>query len=128
MTATPSDLATGAFHGGTVAAQNDRFRTSWGTDPTLAGHIVATQGVAALGLGAGLRLMRAVQTFTAFTEDNDPFGLHDFGAVEIEADGRSVKVYWKIDLYDEACRFGSEAPDDPSRTCRVLTLLLPSEW
>ena len=128
MTATPSNLATGAFHGGTVAEHNDRFRTTWGTDPTILGRIVATQGVAALGLGAGLRMMLAVQAFADFTEDNDPFGMHDFGTIEIEADGRTVKVYWKIDLYDRDYLYGSEAPDDPSQTRRLLTLLLPDEW
>ena len=32
-----------------IAEQNDRFRRSWGTDPTVPGRIVMTQGVAALG-------------------------------------------------------------------------------
>ena len=125
LAATPT---TGALDGSTVQAQNDRFRTTWGTDPTLLGRIVATQGVAALGVNAGLRIMVAVQAFSEFTEDNDPFGLHDFGAFEIEASGRTVRLYWKIDLYDVAYTYGSEAPDDPSQTRRVLTLLLPSEW
>ena len=120
--------ATGAFHGSTVQAQNDRFRTTWGTDPTILGRIVATQGVAALGVSAGLRMMIAVQAFSDFSEDNDPFGLHDFGAFEIKDEGRTVRLYWKIDLYDVAYEFGSEAPDDPSQTRRVLTLLMPSEW
>ena len=125
LTVTP---ATGALDGSTVQAQNDRFRTSLGTDRTLPGRIVATQGVAALGLGSGLWIMLAVQAFSDFTEDNDPFGLHDFGAFEIEDEGRTVRLYWKIDLFDAAYLYGSEAPDDPSQTSRVLTILLPSEW
>ena len=128
MSPTTPNLVTGAFRGGLVAEQNDRFRTSWGADPTIPGRIVATQGVAALGLGAGLRIMLAVQAFSDFTEDNDPFGLRDFGAFEIEDGGRAVRLFWKIDLFDTAYRFGSEAPDDPSRTRRLLTILLPDEW
>lgn len=119
---------TGPFHGGTVAQQNDRFRETWGTDPKLPGRIVATQGVVALGPEACLRIMGIVRVYASFTEDNDPFGTHDFGDFELEVEGQRVKLYWKIDLYDEAYRFGSEAPDDPARTRRLLTLLLPDEW
>ncbi|WP_299592841.1 DUF3768 domain-containing protein [uncultured Tateyamaria sp.] len=32
------------------------------------------------------------------------------------------------DLYDENYEYGSEAPTDPTRTRRVLTLLFPSEY
>ena len=128
MTSTMQTLPTGPFQGATVAEQNDRFRTSWGTDPAIPGRIVATQGVAALGLGAGLRIMLAVRAFADFTQDNDPFGLRDFGAFEVEVEGRAVRLYWKLDLYDVAYEFGSEAPDDPTRTRRLLTLLLPDEW
>ena len=38
-------LATGPFRGSRVAEQNDRFRRSFGADPTLPGRIVITQGV-----------------------------------------------------------------------------------
>ena len=87
-----------------------------------------TQGVAALGAGPIPRIMVAVMRFASFTEDNDPHGWHDFGAFEVEVGGRSVRLYWKIDLYDEAYEFGSETPDDPARTRSLLTLLLPEEW
>ena len=128
MTATTDSLATGPFQGGTVAEQNDRFRRSWATDPAVPGRIVATQGVAALGPRALGQIAAVVMRFEAFTPDNDPFGLRDFGAFEVEVEGQRVRFYWKIDLYDEDCRFGSEAPDDPARTRRVLTILLPEEW
>ena len=119
-------LVTGAFHGSPVAAQNDLFRRSWGTDPTVPGRIVATHGVAALGPAAALQIMGIVRVYSTFTEDNDPFGLRDFGDFEVES--QRVKLFWKIDLYDLHYEFGSEAPDDPNRTRRLLTQILPEEW
>lgn len=125
---TTENLATGAFQGARVAEQNDRFRTTLGTDPAVPGRILVTCGVDALSLIAKAQIVPAVQTFSEFTEDNDPFGLHDFGTFEVESEGHAVKLYWKIDLYDVAYEFGSEVPDDPARTRRVLTILLPEEW
>ena len=38
-------------------------------------------------------------------------------------------VWFRIDLFDGAdLRYGSEAPDVPARTYRVLTVLFPSDW
>ncbi|WP_435171727.1 DUF3768 domain-containing protein [Falsirhodobacter sp. 1013] len=107
-----------------IAEQNDRFRTTWGADFTIPGHVVVTAGVHALGFEVVALLMVEVMGFATFTEDNDPSGLHDFGVVTI----CGVRVYWKIDLYDPDYAYGSEVPDDPTVTRRVLTLLLPSEY
>ena len=123
-----NEIAEAARQAVAIAEQNDRFRTSWGTDPTVPGRFVMTQGVAALSPSAQALMVFAVRTFTNFTEDNDPHGWHDFGAFEIEDGGRAVRLYWKIDLYDADERFGSEVPEDPARTRRVLTILLPDEW
>ena len=49
---------------------------------------------------------------------------HTFGLVKV----CETQVYWKIDLYDEDYQFGSEEPENPEKTRRVLTLLLPSEY
>ena len=110
-----------------VAAQNDAFRRALapGAAPCpLAGRAVLTQGIAARGptfAGAALLAVAADETFTT---DNDPYGHRDFGAVEVEG----VRVWWRIDLYDADERFGSERPEDPAATVRVLTILLPEEW
>ena len=128
MSPTTQTLVTGAFQGSLVAEQNDRFRTTWGMDPTMPGRTVITSGVDALSFAAKVAITKAVATFSEFTEDNDPFGLRDFGAFEVEDGGVTVRLYWKIDLYDVDYRFGSEAPDDPARTRRLLTILLPEEW
>ncbi|PZQ46307.1 MAG: hypothetical protein DI556_20755 [Rhodovulum sulfidophilum] len=111
-----------------IAEQNDRFRMSWGADGTVLGRIVMTSGIAALGAVAILRLVAAVRAFAEFSEDNDPWGQRDFGIVSVEQGGEAIRVYWKLDLYDADYTFGSEAPEDPERTRRVLTLLLPEEY
>ncbi|WKL23776.1 DUF3768 domain-containing protein (plasmid) [Agrobacterium tumefaciens] len=71
-----------------------------------------------------IRIVEAVQSFKAFTPDNDPHGEHDFGAVVIE----SQKVFWKIDYYAPDMMHGSEDPSDPKQTRRVLTIMLAGEY
>ena len=104
-----------------IQALNDRFRS------TLAGgRVLLTQGVSGKGQGFVAAALAAVQAFTAFTPDNDPHGEHDFGSITIEGEG--TKLYFNIDYYDAAERYGSEDPADPSMTTRVLTILLPEEY
>ena len=62
--------------------------------------------------------------FDSFTEDNDPHGEHDFGAFDF----KDERIFWKIDYYDAACEYGCEDPADPSKTTRVLTIMLASEY
>lgn len=123
-----NEIAEAARQAVTIAEQNDRFRRSFGAEPTIPGRIIMTQGVAALSPTAQALMVFAVRTFSDFAEDNDPQGWHDFGAFEVEDGGRAVRLYWKINLYDADERFGSEVPEDPARTRRVLTILLPDEW
>ena len=57
-------------------------------------------------------------------EGDDPYGEHDFGAF----DHAGQRIFWKIDCYDPTEEFGSEDPADPSKTMRVLTILLADEY
>jgi methylmalonyl-CoA mutase N-terminal domain/subunit len=111
-----------------IAEQNDRFRKTWGADFTVPGQIVVTHGVASLSASAQVQIMRAVQTFDTFTEDNDPYGDHTFGAFEAIEAGETVKLFWKIDLYDTEYTFGSAVPEDTTTTRRVLTIMQRSEY
>lgn len=107
-----------------VAILNDLFRTRLGAC-ALAGMTVKTCGIDALPPETQMTILRAVATFDRFTPDNDPYGEHDFGSIEIE--GR--RVFWKIDIYSGSdCQFGSEHPADPARSYRVLTVMLASEY
>ena len=44
----------------------------------------------------------------------------------LEVEGR--RIIWKIDYYDPSRQQGSEDPADPAKTCRVLTVMLASEY
>jgi hypothetical protein len=98
---------------------NDRFRAT-NTD----GSVMMTDGVAALSEDTRREVFSQVRTFEAFTPENDPHGEHDFGSFEVAG----KNIFWKIDYYDAAMRFGSEDPADPSKTTRVLTIMLASEY
>lgn len=88
------------------------------------GRVLITTGVAALGPEGVERVLRAVRTFDDFDGDNDPYGEHDFGALEVDG----VRVFWKIDYFDRSLEFGSPDPVDPSVTTRVLTVMLAAEY
>jgi hypothetical protein len=98
---------------------NDNFRCSY-----VGGRLLLSAGVAELPVDTKARLILAVQSFNNFTNDNDPHGEHDFGAIELEGDC----YFFKFDYYDLDCRYGSEAPDDPSKTTRVLTIMRTDEY
>lgn len=117
---------------GKVAAHNDAFRRNaclaipYGTgDPVLAGRMVMTDSVNAEGMGFVQSCLDAIGRLDHFPADNDPDGYHDFGSIKV----LGTTAWFKIDLYDDkAMAFGSDAPDDPARTYRVLTVMLPSDW
>lgn len=104
----------------TVAKLNDLFRSTLVT-----GHVLLTEGVCALPDAVREAIIAKVQNFDNFGPDNDPYGERDFGAFEQDAAGR---IFWKIDYYDRTLTMGSEDPADPKRTCRVLTIMLASEY
>jgi uncharacterized protein DUF3768 len=104
-----------------IRALNDAFRTT--LDQRL-GRVMMTAGVDALPSDVKAMVIRRVATFSDFTSDNDPHKEHDFGSFALS--GR--KFFWKIDAYDKAMEFGSEDPADPSKTTRVLTIMLAEEY
>jgi len=112
----------------TIAAQNDAFRKAICGQPVLGkipqGKLVVTASVDAQGPLFVMEALRQVGTFEAFNEDADPDHLHEMGVIEIE----TLTVWWKIDLYDLDYHFGSDDPDNPDQTRRVLTILFPSDY
>ena len=97
-----------------IAQLNDRFR-GMAVDVTLTSGVVH-------GVGDLVGLLKTIECFDAFNEDNDPYGEHDFGSLVWHGE----KVFWKIDYYDQALTNG----DDPlSPNCRrVMTIMLASEY
>lgn len=103
-----------------IAMLNDNFRMTG-----VGGKIVLTRGIVNLGEEMVNSIITSMREYTAWSEDNDPYGEHDFGIIMLAS---SQKVYFKIDYYDERLEFGSEDPADPEKTTRVLTLLLAEEY
>jgi hypothetical protein len=102
-----------------IRVLNDNFRSTF-----LGGRVLTTAGVVALPVDTKARLLLAVQSFSNFDNDNDPHREHDFGSIEIEAE----TYFWKIDYYDLDLKFGSETPEDPNVTTRVMTIMRADEY
>lgn len=111
-----------------IADHSDRFRNTWGADFTIPGQIVMTQAVAALRPAWMVKAMAAIQRFDDFNEDNDPYGDHSFGAVEITVGDETKTIWFKIDLYDWNLEYGAEDPTNLELTKRVMTVLFPSDY
>ena len=102
-----------------IAHLNDQART------TLTNcKLMVTRGIDLLGNDAVDRILHLVMRFDDFSERNDPFGEHDFGAIEYEAN----TVFWKIDYFDLDLMNHSPDPIDPHVTRRVLTIMLGEEY
>ena len=103
----------------TIRHLNDQLRRS-----LAGGVLVMTAGVIALGQAGQLTILHAVAKFDSFDESNDPYGEHEFGAVEVKRE----RLFWKIDYYDRSLVAHSPDPPAPSVTTRVLTIMLPQEY
>lgn len=99
---------------------NDLARTAMG----VASKLIQTPGINALPPATQSRIREKVELFDTWTKGNDPHGEHDFG--NFEHDGN--RIFWKIDYYDRALEYGSEHPEDPAQTTRVLTIMLAEEY
>lgn len=96
-----------------IAKKNDEFRRS-------GFGIVVTSGVQVVEDLSGL--LDDIRHFNEFTEDNDPYGEHDFGMVYWFGE----KVFWKIDYYDQALMYGHDPLEIECK--RVMTVMLASEY
>ncbi|WP_018700324.1 DUF3768 domain-containing protein [Amorphus coralli] len=103
----------------TLATLNDAFRRSF-----TGGRVMVTRGVAALPEAERAALLEAVREFDGFDESNDPYGEHDFGAIDCGAN----RYFWKIDAYDRSMKAASPDPLDPLQTWRVLTVMRADEY
>lgn len=98
---------------------NDSFRASG-----QGGRILSTQGIRDLPALDQAAVFEKIRLFDAFTEANDPHGEHDFGSIEHHGE----KVFFKIDYYDQSMECHSENPADPTKTVRVMTVMLACEY
>lgn len=102
----------------TIAQQNDALRRHG------AGEVFVTAGIAALPVEDRAAIIDRVRSFDEFSPKNDPYGEHDFGSF----DHQGLRIFWKIDAYDQDLKFGSPDPADPAVTRRVLTIMLAEEY
>lgn len=102
---------------------NDAFRKDV-PFPRL-GKTLLTRGVNALRPHKVMQLFAHVREFDDFSADNDPYREHDFGSITFDGE----KFYFKIDYYaKDDPDLGSEDPSDPTKTQRVMTVMLASEY
>lgn len=105
----------------TIRELNDRFRQS------SRDHYWMTRGIIELPERHVTAILKKVQKFRAFDEENDPNGEHDCGVFTY----RGHKIGWKIDYYDATDPEGqrdSENPADPSITRRSLRVVLIDDY
>lgn len=113
-------------HTKTIRDHNDLFRAAKlaGLHTDIPGQVVLTRGIAELPQHDRWTVCEKIRSFDSFTEDNDPYGEHDFGSITHAGN----KVFWKIDYYDPDLHKGSIDPANPQETCRVLTIMLAEEY
>ena len=102
-----------------IAQQNDKFRKTF-----CGGQILLTYGISSLPMPQQFEITQKVKEFNNFTEDNDPYGEHDFGAINFQDD----TYFWKIDYYDIDYNYLSPDTSDPNVTNRVLTIMRGDEY
>ena len=119
-----------------IARLNDLARRAMGVACTA----VATAGFRSLTDNDQSQVRELIETFDAFTDDNDPYGERDFGTIYQLTDGcwtterprsqdvERERVFWKLDYYDRNMEFASEDAANPAVTQRVLIIMLSDEY
>ncbi|MDQ2066755.1 DUF3768 domain-containing protein [Xinfangfangia sp. CPCC 101601] len=103
-----------------IAALNDKLRTTFFNG----GRTMITRSVASLDEDTRQKVLRAVQTFDNFNEDNNPYGERDFVSVEVDGE----RYFAKIDYYGMTFDEGSEDPANPEVTTRIMTIMHSSDY
>ena len=96
-----------------IAMLNDYLRASF-----QGGKVVTTAAVAELPSEVRAKVLDVTRKFNDFTRDNDPYGEHDCAFFQVDGE----RYFFKIDCYDKMMEYGSENPEDPKVTTRVLTI------
>jgi Protein of unknown function (DUF3768) len=103
----------------TIAQLNDKLRTTF-----MGGKVMLTQSVACLNEFQKAQVLKAIRTFEAFNDDNNPHGERDFVSVKVNDE----TYFAKIDYYAPGMEDGSEDPADPKKTVRVMTVMHSSDY
>lgn len=103
-----------------IAALNDLLRT--GANPAL-GRLAHHARHSEPDPVAQFAVMQKVRSFADFSDDNNPHGERDFGAIDL-----TRRVFWKIGITTGRLTAAAKIPADPFMTRRVLTLMLAHEY
>ncbi len=122
MTDTTTDEGT-PEHSAAIRRLNDALRVN-----LTGGKVMMTRGIRALGFEGQARVLAAVRAFNDFNSDNDPWGEHDMGALDVMIDGMPERIFFKLEYYDLSMTQHSDDAADPAKTVRVLTIMLASEY
>lgn len=106
-----------------IAMQNDEFRFAIEAHTGLPGHVVLSSGILDRGVVFTRLVTLAVTIFDDFGRGNDPYPERDFGILDVEG----VAVCWRIDLFAPDLVHAPSDRTDPSRTVRVLRIMLDGE-
>jgi len=104
---------------GRIRALNDNLRQFH-----IGGQVMLSSGLAALPWWRIEGVIKAVASYDAFGQANDPYGEHDCATLEAEG----LRIIWKIDYYDLTMTNHSEDESDPTKTKRVMTIMLAEEY
>lgn len=118
--ATPDWGLDEGFRKARICRLNDLLRQGHAERAT----IVITEGVRAGGDEFVRNVVAAVGKFDNFSDDNDPYGEHDFGSFELAGE----RLFFKIDYFDLDMKRHSDDAANPAATHRVLTIMLASEY
>tara|TARA_R110000751_G_scaffold17283_3_gene53772 strand:+ start:1950 stop:2345 length:396 start_codon:yes stop_codon:yes gene_type:complete len=118
-----------------TATLNDAFRDTLlknpreisdnSIDSPTRNKIVLTLGINSLSHNRQVYILNRVKNFKDFNKGDDPYGERDFGAFKDEED---VKIFWKIDYYDNDMKYHSPDKTNPDKTIRVLTIMKAEEY
>ena len=84
---------------------------------------MVTAGIQSMGADF-IAAVDVALTKVTFDPNNDPYGEHDFGVVEVK--GR--RIFFKIDYYDQDPCFASPDLANQNITRRVMTIMLAEEY
>ena len=119
-----------------IARLNDLARRAMGVACTA----IATAGFRSLPNADQSQVRELIETYDAFTDDNDPHGERDYGSIYQLSDrcwtterprnpeDERERVFWKLDYYDRDMQFASKDAANPAITRRVLTIILSDEY
>lgn len=104
----------------TIKIENDMFRKTMISSPKH--RICFTEMVADLKDEDREELIGLIRNFNDFNEDNDPYGHHDFGMIEM----KGQKYYFKIDYYDDSWEYGEDPLE--KKPNRLMVIMNSKEY